>query len=73
MFRQDRNSEFKPNIDPKNKRDILEIKNKMLEIFVRRRSTKELDESVQKILMFEVFAEMANKIIDRILPETDEW
>jgi len=70
---RDRNAEFEPKIVPKYKRDISEIENKIIAMYARGMSTREINEQIQEIYGFEVSAEMVSKITDKILPEIEEW
>lgn len=70
---RDRNAEFEPKIVPKHKRDISEIEQKIIAMYARGMSTREINEQVQDIYGFEVSAEMVSKITDKILPEIEEW
>lgn len=70
---RDRNSEFEPKVIPKHKRDISDIENKIIAMYARGMSTREISEQIQDIYGFEVSAEMVSKITDRILPEIEEW
>jgi len=55
------------------KRDISEIENKIIAMYARGMSTREINEQIQEIYGFEVSAEMVSKITDKILPEIEEW
>ncbi len=70
---RDRNGEFEPQIVPKYKRDISEIENKIIAMYARGMTTREINEQIQDIYGFEASAEMVSKITDKILPEIEEW
>lgn len=70
---RDRNAEFEPKIVPKYKRDISDIEQKIIAMYARGMSTREINEQIQEIYGFEVSAEMVSKITDKILPEIEEW
>lgn len=70
---RDRNTEFEPKDVPKHKRDISDIENKIIAMYARGMSTREINEQIQDIYGFEVSAEMVSKITDKILPEIEEW
>ena len=70
---RDRNAEFEPKIVPKHKRNISEIEQKIIAMYARGMSTREINEQIQDIYGFEVSAEMVSKITDKILPEIEEW
>jgi len=69
---RDRNGEFEPKVVLKYKRDILDIENKIIAMYARRMSTREINEQIQDIYGFEVSAEMVSKITDKILLEIEE-
>jgi len=54
---RDRNAEFEPKIVPRYKRD----KNKIIAMYARGMSTREINEQIQEIYGFEVSAEMVSK------------
>lgn len=70
---RDRNGEFEPRVVPKYKRDISEIEDKIIAMYARGMSTREINEQIQDIYGFEISAEMVSKITDKILPEIEEW
>lgn len=70
---RDWNAEFEPKVVPKHKRDISEIEQKIIAMYTRGMSTREINEQIQDIYGFEVSAEMVSKITDKILPEIEEW
>lgn len=70
---RDRNSEFEPKVIPKRKRDISEIEDKILSMYARGITTREISEQVEEIYGFEISADMVSKITDKIVPEIEEW
>jgi len=70
---QDRNSEFEPVIVPKHKRDISEIEEKIINMYARGQSTREISEQIEDIYGFETSAEMVSKITDKIMPQIEAW
>jgi len=52
---------------------LIEIENKIIAMYARGMSTREINEQIQEIYGFEVSAEMVSKITDKILPEIEEW
>jgi putative transposase len=70
---RDRNSEFEPKVVPKHKRDISEIEQKIIAMYARGMSTREINEQIQDIYGFEVSADMVSSITDKILPQIEEW
>ena len=70
---QDRNSEFEPKIVPKYKTNISEIEQKIINMYARGQTTREISEQIKDIYGFEVSADTVSKITDKILPQIDEW
>ena len=70
---QDRNSEFNPKIVPKHKRDISELEQKIINMYARGLTTREISEQIEDIYGFETSAEMVSRVTDKILPQVEEW
>jgi len=70
---QDRNSDFEPVIVPKHKRDISEIEQKIINMYARGQSTREISEQIEDIYGFETSAEMVSKVTDKIIPQIEAW
>ena len=69
---RDKNSEFKPKIVPKYKRDISGIEEKVISLYARGMSTRDIHEQINDLYGIEVSAEMVSKITERIMPEIRE-
>ena len=70
---QDRNCEFEPKVIPKYKTNISEIEQKIINMYARGQTTREISEQIEDIYGFEASAEMISKITDKILPQIEEW
>lgn len=70
---RDRNGEFEPKIVPKNKRDVSGIEDKIISLYGRGLSTREINEQIQDLYGIEVSSTMVSNITDQILPEIREW
>lgn len=70
---RDRNSEFEPQIVPKHSRDISSIEDKILAMYAKGMSTRDINSYINDIYGLEVSAEMVSKITDKILPVVKEW
>lgn len=68
-----RTGEFEPKLVPKNQRDISGIEEKVISLYGRGMSTRDIHDQLQDIYGIELSAEMVSKITDRILPEVKEW
>lgn len=70
---RDRKGEFEPQIVPKNKRDISGIEEKIISLYGRGLSTREINEQIQDLYGIEVSSTMISNITNQILPEIREW
>jgi putative transposase len=70
---RDRNSEFEPKIVPKYQRNISGIEDKVIALYARGMSTRDIHDQVKDIYGIEVSAEMVSKITEKIVPEIKEW
>lgn len=70
---RDRNGEFEPQIVPKNTRDVSGIEDKIISLYARGLTTREINEQIQDLYGIEVSATMVSNITDKIIPEIKEW
>jgi len=70
---RDRDGEYEPVVVPKNKRDISGIEEKVISLYARGMSTREIHDQVKEIYGIELSAEMVSKITDSIIPQIKEW
>lgn len=70
---RDRNNEFEPIIVPKNKRDVSGIEEKIISLYGRGLSTREINEQIQDLYGIEVSSTMVSNITDQIIPRIKEW
>ena len=70
---RDRNGEFEPKIVPKNKRDVSGIEDKIISLYGRGLTTREINEQIQDLYGIDVSATMISNITDQIIPEIKEW
>lgn len=70
---RDRNGEFEPKLIPKYQRDISGIEEKVISLYARGMSTRDIHDQLQDLYGIELSAEMVSKITDKILPEIKEW
>ena len=70
---RDRNGEFEPKIVPKYQRDVSGIEEKVISLYGRGMSTRDIHDQLQDLYGIEMSAEMVSKITDKILPEIREW
>ena len=70
---RDRNGEFEPQIVPKNTKDVSGIEDKIISLYARGLTTREINEQIQDLYGIEVSATMVSNITDQIIPEIKEW
>lgn len=70
---RDRDGTFEPQIVPKRKKDVSEIENKVLAMYARGMSQRDISSTIEEIYGFSVSHEMISDITDAILPEVEEW
>lgn len=70
---RDRKSEHEPKVVPKYKRDISGIEEKIISLYSRGMSTRDIHDQVKDLYGIEVSAEMVSKITERLIPEIKEW
>lgn len=70
---RDRNGEFEPKIIPKYQRKISGIEDKVISLYARGMSTRDIHDQLLDIYGIELSAEMVSKITDRIIPDIKEW
>ena len=70
---RDRNAEFEPAIVPKNVRNISGIEDKVISMYGKGLSTREISETIKEIYNVELSPTMISNITDSILEEIEEW
>ena len=70
---RDRNVVFEPQIVPKNTRDVSGIEDKIISLYGRGLTTREINEQIQDLYGIEVSATMVSNITDQIIPIIKEW
>ena len=70
---RDRNGEFEPKLIPKYQRDISGIEEKVISLYARGMSTRDIHDQILDLYGIELSAEMVSKITDKILPQVKEW
>ena len=70
---RDRNGEFEPKLIPKYQRDISGIEEKVISLYARGMSTRDIHDQLRDLYGIELSAEMVSKITDKILPQVKEW
>lgn len=70
---RDRNGEFDPVIVRKHQRDVSDIEAKVISMYAKGMSTRDISSHLNDIYGIEASAEMISKMTDRILPEVRDW
>ena len=70
---QDRNSSFEPKIVGKRKKDIYGVEDKIIAMYARGLSTRQISEQIEDIYGFDVSEGFVSDITDRLLPQIEEW
>ena len=70
---RDRNGTFEPVVVPKRQKDVSEIENKVLAMYARGMSQRDISSTIEDIYGFKVSHEMISDITDSILEELEEW
>lgn len=70
---QDRNSEFEPRIVKKRQKDISGIDQKIIAMYAKGLTTRQISEQIEDIYGFEVSEGFVSDVTDKILGEIDDW
>ncbi|MCB6919203.1 IS256 family transposase [Enterococcus avium] len=70
---RDWEASFEPELIPKRKRDVSDIEGKVLSMYTRGMSQRDIAATVEDIYGFDISHEMISDITDAVLPELEEW
>lgn len=70
---QDRNSSFEPQIVKKRQKDISGIDQKIISMYARGLTTRQISEQIEEIYGFECSEGFISDVTDKILGEIDDW
>jgi transposase-like protein len=70
---QDRDSSFEPQIVRKHQKDISNIEDKIISMYAKGMSTRQISEQVNDIYGFEVSEGLVSDITNKLLPVIEEW
>lgn len=70
---RDREASFEPELIPKRKRDVSDIEGKVLSMYARGMSQRDIAATVEDIYGFDISHEMISDITDAVLPELEDW
>lgn len=70
---QDRDGTFEPKVVKKRQKDISGIEKKIISLYAKGMTTRQISETIEDIYGFEVSEGMVSDITDRLLPQIEEW
>ena len=70
---QDRNSSFEPKVVGKRKKDISGVDEKIIAMYAKGLSTRQISEHIEDIYGFEVSEGFVSDVTDKLLPRIEEW
>ena len=70
---QDRDSSFEPRIVKKRSKDISSIEQKIINMYAKGMSTRQISETMRDIYGFDVSKDFVSNVTDKILPQIEEW
>lgn len=70
---QDRDSSFEPQVVKKRQKDISHIDDKIIAMYARGLTTRQISAQIEDIYGFEVSEGMISDITNRLLPEIEDW
>ena len=70
---QDRDSSFEPQIIKKRQKDISSIDDKIISMYAKGLTTRQISDQIEDIYGFEVSEGMVSDITDKLLPEIEDW
>lgn len=70
---QDRDGTFEPKIVKKRQKDISSIEQKIISLYAKGMTTRQISETIEDIYGFEVSDGFVSDVTDRLLPEIEEW
>lgn len=70
---QDRESSFEPQIVKKRQKDISNIDSKIIAMYAKGLSTRQISDQIEDIYGFEVSEGMVSDVTNKLLPEIQDW
>jgi transposase-like protein len=70
---QDRKSEYEPKVVPKRKKDISSIEGKIISMYAKGMTTRQISDQIEELYGFEVSEGMVSDITNKLLPEIEQW
>ena len=70
---QDRKSEFEPQVVKKRQKDISEIDQKIISMYAKGMTTRQISDTLMDIYGFEASEGFISDVTDKLLPQIEEW
>ena len=70
---QDRNSTFEPQVVRKRQKDISSINQKIISMYAKGMTTRQISETLEDIYGFEASEGFISDVTDKILPQIEDW
>ncbi|HEY8364670.1 MAG TPA: transposase [Haloplasmataceae bacterium] len=70
---RDRDASFEPGVVPKGQRDISEIEGKIISMYGKGMSQRDISDTIEDIYGFKVSHEMVSNITEKIMDRVTEW
>ncbi|TDM05118.1 IS256 family transposase, partial [Macrococcus lamae] len=70
---RDRDASFEPHLIRKRQRDVSEIEDKVISMYAKGMSQRDISSTIEDIYGFSVSHEMISDITDAVIPEMEEW
>ena len=70
---QDRNSSFEPQVVKKRQKDISDIDQKIISMYAKGRTTRQISDTLMDIYGFEASEGFISDVTDKILPQIEDW
>lgn len=70
---QDRNSTFEPQVVKKRQKDISDIDNKIISMYAKGMTTRQISDTLMDIYGFEASEGFISDVTDKLLPQIEEW
>ena len=70
---QDRRSTFDPKVVQKRQKDISDIDSKIISMYAKRMTTRQISETIEDIYGFDVSEGFISDVTDKLLPQIEDW
>ena len=70
---QDRRSSFEPKVVQKRQKDISDIDSKIISMYAKGMTTRQISETIEDIYGFDVSEGFISDVTDKLLPQIEDW